>query len=193
MHLFPFIAAFLIVGLAELGDKTQFLTIALASKYPMEKVLYGVVAASGISMLLAVLIGGFVHRLIPGLLISVLAGGFFIIYGLTMILPIKPIEQPSETKAIVSKDPFMIVFSSLFIAELGDKTQLATLALAAKYSSLLLVWAGATLGMIVVNLFGIVIGNFIANYLPEKTANFLAGCIFILFGAITFLGILLKV
>lgn len=193
MHFIPLLATFLIIGLAELGDKTQFLTIALASKYPMEKVLYGVVAASAVSMFIAVLLGGIVHRLIPPLLISVLAGAFFIIYGLIMIAPIKPNEEPGETKPIISKDPFMIVFSSLFLAELGDKTQLATFALAAKYSSPALVWTGATLGMIVVNLFGIVIGNFISNYLPEKAANILAGCIFIAFGAITFLTVLLKV
>jgi len=192
MNFLPLISTFLMIGLAELGDKTQLLTIALASKYPFEKVLYGVMAASGTAMLIAVLLGGIIHRMIPALLISVLAAAFFIIYGLIMIVPIKPEEEPTENKWF-GKNPFLIVFGSLFFAELGDKTQLATLALAAKYSSPLMVWAGATLGMIVVNLFGIVIGNFISNYLPEKTANFIAGCIFIIFGAVTFITILLKV
>lgn len=192
MQLLPFVSTFLMVGLAELADKTQLLTIALASKYPMEKVLYGVIAGASASMLLAVMLGGLIHQLIPPILISVLAGAFFIIYGLMMIVPVKGEEEYKESR-IFGSNPFLIVFGSIFLAELGDKTQLATLALSAKYSSPLMVWAGATLGMIVVNLFGIVIGNVISNYLPEKTSNFIAGCIFIAFGAITFLSILFKV
>jgi len=192
MNLVPFLASFLIIGLAELGDKTQLLTIALASKFPMDKVIYGVVSASSALMLLAVLLGQSIHRIIPPLLISVLASAFFIIYGLSIVAPIKKGEDKKSEKIIDSKSIFFTVFGSFFIAELGDKTQLATFALAAKYNNPLQVWFGATLAMIVINLFGIAIGNVVRNYLPEKTANYLSGVIFIIFGVIMFLGLILK-
>jgi putative Ca2+/H+ antiporter (TMEM165/GDT1 family) len=187
----PLIAAFLIIGIAELGDKTQLLTIALASKYPIEKVIYGVVSATAALMLIAVFLGEIIQNFVPRLFISILAGAFFIIYGLMMIKPVGEEKEESE-RAIKAKDPFWAVFSALFLAELGDKTQLATFALAAKYGTPIQVWIGATLGMATVNLFGIVIGNVLKNYLPEKIITYISGGIFILFGLITFLSIILK-
>jgi len=136
-----------------------------------------------------------IHKIIPMIFISILAGAFFILYGLIMISPIKKEEEEAKgkEKIIKSKDPFWIVFGSFFLAELGDKTQLATFALTAKYSSPLQVWLGATLGMVLVNLFGIVIGNVLRNYLPERMINYISGGIFILFGVLTFLSIVYKI
>ena len=188
---FPLLNSFLIIFLAELGDKTQLLTIALASKYPIEKVIYGVVSATAALMLIAVFLGEIIQNFVPRLFISILAGAFFIIYGLMMIKPVGEEKEESE-RAIKAKDPFWAVFSALFLAELGDKTQLATFALAAKYGTPIQVWIGATLGMATVNLFGIVIGNVLKNYLPEKIITYISGGIFILFGLITFLSIILK-
>lgn len=192
MNLVPLFTAFIIIGLAELGDKTQLLTIALASKYPIEKVIGGVFCATAALMLIAVFLGEIIQNLIPRLFISILAGAFFIIYGLMMIKPIKEEQAPSE-KSFRSRDAFFAVFGSLFLAELGDKTQLATFAIAAKYGSPVQVWIGATLGMAMVNLFGIVIGNVLKNYLPEKIISYISGGIFILFGALTFLNIIFKI
>lgn len=193
--LIPLFASFFIIGLAELGDKTQLLVITLASKFPMDKVIYGVAASTATLMLIAVLVGEAIQRLIPPLLIGVLAGGFFIIYGLNMILPAreKNKEEEKEDASVKGKGAFWTVFISLFMAELGDKTQLATFAIAAKYTAPVQVWVGATLGMITVNLFGIVIGNILRNYLPEEKMNYAAGVVFIVFGIITFLGMVLKV
>ena len=195
MNLTPLIASFLIVGLAELGDKSQLLTMALAAKYPIEKVIYGIFSATATLMLIAVLLGGIIQRMVPALFISILAGAFFIIYGLIIIAPIKKEEEKKEEseKAIRSRDPFWIVFGSFFLAEIGDKTQLATFALTAKYGTPVQIWIGATLGMVLVNLFGLVIGNVLKNYLPEKIINYLSGGVFIVFGALTFLSILLKI
>jgi putative Ca2+/H+ antiporter (TMEM165/GDT1 family) len=194
MNLTPLIASFLIVGLAELGDKSQLLTMAFAAKYPMEKVIYGIFSATAALMLIAVLVGGMIQRMVPALFISILAGAFFIIYGLIIIAPIKKEEKKEESeKAIRSKDPFWIVFGSFFLAEIGDKTQLATFAMTAKYGTPVQIWIGATLGMVTVNLFGLVIGNVLKNYLPEKIINYLSGGVFIVFGALTFLSIFLKI
>jgi putative Ca2+/H+ antiporter (TMEM165/GDT1 family) len=196
MNPIPLIASFLIIGLAEMGDKTQILTMALAARYPMEKVIYGVFSATAALMLIAVLVGGIIQKIIPTIFISILAGAFFIIYGLIIIAPIKKKEEDKgegENRIIQTKDPFWIVFGSFFLAELGDKTQLAAFAMTAKYGTPVQIWIGATAGMVLVNLFGIVIGNVLKNYLPEKIINYLSGGIFILFGVITFLGILFKI
>lgn len=195
MHLTPLIVSFLLIGIAELGDKTQLLTLALAAKYPMEKVIYGIFSATAALMLIAVLVGEVIQKLIPMIFISILAGAFFIIYGLIIIAPITRSEEKegAGSSAIRSSDPFWIVFGSFFLAEIGDKTQLATFAMTAKYGSPIQIWIGATLGMVVVNLFGILIGNVLRNYLPEKAINYLTGGLFIIFGALTFLSIIFKV
>jgi putative Ca2+/H+ antiporter (TMEM165/GDT1 family) len=195
MHFMPLIVSFLVIAIAELGDKTQLLTLALAAKYPMEKVIYGIFSATAALMLIAVLVGGIIQRLVPMIFISILAGAFFIIYGLIIIAPTnkKEEEKKESEKAIRSKDPFWIVFGSFFLAEIGDKTQLATFAMTAKYGTPIQIWIGATLGMVVVNLFGLLIGNVLKNYLPEKAINYLSGGVFIIFGVLTFLSILLKI
>lgn len=191
MNFTPLIAAFLIVGIAELGDKSQLLTIAFASKYPMEKVIYGIVSATSALMLIAVFFGEIITNIIPKLFIAILAGAFFLIYGLMIIKPIKEEEEKTE-KSVRSKDPFWAVFGSFFLAEAGDKTQLATFALAAKYGAPVQVWIGATLGMVTMNLFGLLIGNVMKNYLPMRIINYISGGIFILFGLVTFLSIVLR-
>lgn len=194
MNLFPFIASLFIIGIAELGDKTQLLTLSLAAKYPMEKVIYGISSAAALLMFIAVILGKVLQRLIPPLLISILAGAFFIIYGLTIVAPI-PLEkgkEKSKEPSVASKDPFWIVFGSFFLAEIGDKTQLAAFALAAKYRAPVQVWLGATLALIIINLFGLLIGNMLKNYLPERVINYLTGVVFIVIGAFIFLGSVLK-
>ena len=188
----PFFASLFIIGLAELGDKTQLFPITLASKYPIEKVIYGVFSATAALMLIAVFAGELIQEYISKLLISILAGAFFIIYGLMIIRPVRE-EKEHEEKEIKSKNPFWAVFGSFFLAELGDKTQLATFALAAKYGAPIQVWIGATAGMAIVNLLGIAIGNIIKKFLHEKIINYVSGGIFIIFGLITFLSIFSKV
>lgn len=196
MHfIVPLIISFLIITIAELGDKTQILTLALAAKYPMEKVIYGITCASALLMFIAVLLGGIIHKFVPMIFISILAGAFFIIYGLMLIAPIAKAEEKKEVgkPTIRSNDPFWIVFGSFFLAEIGDKTQLATFALTAKYNAPVQVWIGATLGLVLVNLFGIVIGNVLKNYMPERIVNYLSGVVFILFGAVTFLSLIFRI
>ena len=194
MGIMPLFASFLVICIAEFGDKTQLLTMSLAAKYPMEKVIGGIFSATALLMLIAVLAGGLIQKFIPMIFISILAGAYFIIYGLIIIAPATKEEkkEPGES-AIGSKDPFWIVFASFFLAEIGDKTQIAAFALTAKYGSPVQIWIGATLGMIVANLFGIAIGNALRSYLPEKIINYMTGIIFIIFGAITFLSMIIKV
>lgn len=192
MHLlFPLLVSFIVVGMAEMGDRTQILTITLASRFPMDKVLYGIFSATAAIMLIAVFLGVFVQKFIPSIFITILAGAFFIIYGLTMLMP-NAEEREKEEKIRKAKGQFWTIFGSFFFAEIGDKTQLAAMALTAKFGSPAMVWLGATLGMMTANVFGIVIANILRNYLPERILIKASGLIFIIFGVITFLGVIFR-
>jgi putative Ca2+/H+ antiporter (TMEM165/GDT1 family) len=144
----PFFDTLLVVGLAELGDKTQLLTFGLATRYSFWSVISAVSVATGLLMAMAVIFGEIINRFIPDFYILLLAGLFFLGFGLYTIFSR---DETVATGAIGGKNPFIIIFAGFFLAELGDKSQLATLAFSAEYGAPLLVWLGATLGMIGVN------------------------------------------
>ena len=132
-------------------------------------------------MLLPVAFGGFLKLLIPILYIQTLAGVLFILFGVWIFFS-KEEEGEGHTPRF---NPFWTVFSAFFIAEFGDKTQLATVALAIKFGSFWQVWLGATLGMAVANGVGVVIGSRMKSNLPRETIEKVASLIFILFGILT--------
>jgi putative Ca2+/H+ antiporter (TMEM165/GDT1 family) len=173
-----FLTTFIVVGLAELGDKTQLLTIALATRYPPLTVILGVSAATAILMLIAVAAGQFVYHLIPLRAVYLFAGCFFILFGIWIILQ----EEGEEKEREVQAHPFVAVFSAFLLAEFGDKTQLATIPLAAATPAPFWVWAGATLGMVTVNSLGIFFGRLLEQKLPENYVKKIAAALFALFG-----------
>lgn len=183
-ELLPFWAALSVIGLAELGDKTQLLSFGFAAKYPVWEVISAVSAASALLMALAVIFGGLLNRFIPLNVLTILAGGFFILFGIiTLVQKEKEEEIGSDNK----KNPFLIVFTGFLLAELGDKTQLATLAISAQYGSPVLVWLGATLAMIAVNCLGIAAGGWIRKHIPAFYLRLVSASVFIIFGILTLL------
>ena len=182
MNIGPFITTLLIIAAAELGDKTQLLTLGFATKYPRWKVLSAVSLASAVLMALAVMFGKAITLYLPSFYIQLAAGIIFIGFGLWAISG-KEEEEKGEAKKNLS--PFLIIFSSFFLAELGDKTQLATFVLSAKYGNPFGVWLGATLGMIGINAIAVFAGYWIKNLVSEKTIKWVGALIFILFGIIT--------
>jgi putative Ca2+/H+ antiporter (TMEM165/GDT1 family) len=175
----PLFAALLVIGLAELGDKTQLLTFGFATRYPFWQVMAAVAAATGLLMALAVLFGGVVNRFIPDFYVQLLAGLLFILFGLLILLGK---EEEKEKEKEEGGNPFGIVFAAFFLAELGDKTQLATLTLSAKYGAPLLVWLGATLAMIGVNTVSVLAGGWTRKFIPESWLKFVGAAVFIIFG-----------
>jgi len=185
MDILPFLSTFVIIAIAELGDKTQLLTMAFATRYRARDVLASVLAASALLMLAAVFIGKALYVILPITYIQFLAGVLFILFGI-WILFFDEEEEVLESHS--GKTPFLTVFGAFILAETGDKTQLAALALAVKYNSLFEVWAGATLGMFIANSIGIIAGNKIKGKLPEKLIKRAAALLFLIFGAVTLLG-----
>ncbi len=172
------LASFLLVVLAEMGDKTQLLAMAFAVRYPWPTVLAGVFAATIVNHLLAVEAGNYLTRVVPLQYIQVAAAASFIVFGLWTLHGDK---LAGEADA-VRRSPFWTVAIAFFFAEMGDKTQLATLALAARYQTVVPVWLGTTAGMMVADGLGIIVGVVMGRRIPERLVKWGAALIFIAFG-----------
>ena len=187
MELLPLLSTFTIIAIAELGDKTQLLTMAFATRYRARDVLASVLAASAFLMLIAVFVGRVLSEVIPTSYVQLIAGFLFLLFAFWILFSD---DEEEEDENHQGKTPFLTVFGAFILAETGDKTQLAALALAVKYNALFEVWAGATLGMFVANSIGIAAGNRIRAKFPEKLIKRAAAALFFLFGAVTLYGAL---
>lgn len=173
-----FLASCLLVLLAEMGDKTQLLAMAFAVRYPWTTVLAGVFAATVLNHLLAVEAGNYLTRVVPLQYIQVAAAVSFVVFG---IWTLRGDELAGEADNI-RRSPFWTVATAFFLAEMGDKTQLATLALAARYQTVVPVWLGTTAGMMVADGLGIIVGVVLGRRIPERLVKWGAALVFIVFG-----------
>ncbi len=173
-----FLTSLMFVVLAEMGDKTQLLAMAFATRFKASTVLWGVFAATAANHLFAVEVGTWLTNFIPLSYIQIAAATSFILFGLWTI---RGDELGDEDKRF-SFSPFWTVAIAFFIAEMGDKTQLATVALAAKYQTVLPVWFGTTTGMMIADAFGIGVGIVLGKRIPDRIVKWGAAAIFILFG-----------
>lgn len=174
-----FIASFVFVVLAEMGDKTQLLAMAFAARYSAYKVLLAVFIATLINHGLAVAAGRFLTTVIPMDIISFAAAFSFIVFGLWTI---RGDKLKGEDKKESGFGPVATVAVAFFLAEMGDKTQLATISLAVKYQSMINVLMGTTLGMVIADAIGIIVGVVMRRHIPEKIIKWVSASIFILFG-----------
>ncbi len=174
-----FIASFLFVFLAEMGDKTQLLSMAFAAKFSAVKVLIAVFLATLLNHALAVALGHFLASVIPMAVISFLASLSFIIFGLWIL-------RGDKLKGVDKKEsrlgPILTVGIAFFLAEMGDKTQLATISLAVEYQNMLGVLMATTLAMVTADAIGIIIGIVMRKHLPEKAIKWFSALLFVLFG-----------
>ncbi|MDR0839459.1 MAG: TMEM165/GDT1 family protein [Oscillospiraceae bacterium] len=181
------IAAFLFaagtVVLAEMGDKTQLLAMAFAAKYKASKVMLGVFIATVLNHALAVAVGTLITRFAAlQLWIQGLAALSFIFFGLWTIRGDKLDGEENKTTRF---GPVLTVAVAFFIAEMGDKTQLATIAVATKFPGHpVAVLAGTTVGMLVADGLGILVGTVLRKRIPERTVKLISAGVFVLFGFI---------
>ncbi|MDD5130165.1 MAG: TMEM165/GDT1 family protein [Candidatus Omnitrophica bacterium] len=173
-----FIASFIFVVLAEMGDKTQLLAMAFATRYSAGKVLVAVFLATILNHAFAVVAGYFLTTVISMDVISFIAAFSFIIFGLWTIKGDKLKEDKKESRF----GPIVTVGVAFFLAEMGDKTQLATVSLAIEYRNMVNVLMGTTLGMVIADAIGIVIGIVLRKHIPEKAIKWGSAVIFVLFG-----------
>lgn len=174
-----FWASLVVVFLMELGDKTQLVALSLATRYKAGTVLLGILVATLCVHLISVGIGGAVGGLLPADWTAFLAGLAFIGFGLWTLRGDELCESDSCRKA---RSPFWVVAITFFIAELGDKTMLGTVTMAAE-RSLLWVWLGSSLGMVVSDGLAILVGSVMGAKLPERTVKTIAATLFFGYGA----------
>lgn len=173
-----FLTSLAIVVLAEMGDKTQLLAMAFATRYRWQTVMWGVLVATAANHLFAVYVGNYLTVIVPLVYIKIGAAASFILFGLWTI---RGDELHGEDKHF-RFNPFWTVAVAFFLAEMGDKTQLATVALAADFNTVIPVWSGTTGGMMIADAVGIVIGIVLNKKIPEKRIKWVAALVFIAFG-----------
>jgi len=173
-----FLTSLTVVVLAELGDKTQLLAMAFATRYRWQTVMWGVFAATAANHLLAVFVGNYLTNIIPIEYIRIVAAVSFILFGLWTIRGDTLGDEADKYKY----NPFWTVVIAFFIAEMGDKTQLATVVLAARFNTIIPVWLGTTTGMMIADAIGIIIGIVLHKRIPEKMIKWFAALVFIAFG-----------
>jgi len=176
-----FLASFLFVVLAEMGDKTQLLAMAFATRYPAYKVLIAVFIATLVNHAIAVAVEHFLTVIIPLEIISLIASVSFIGFGLWTIRGDR-LEGEADRKSRFG--PIVTVAIAFFLAEMGDKTQLATISLAVEYREMAYVLMGTTLGMVVADAIGIGVGVVMQKHIPEKIIKWVAAAVFAAFGFI---------
>lgn len=169
------------ITLAEMGDKTQLLAMAFAVRFKFWKVIAGIFLATVLNHAMAVALGSFLtqYKAID-IAIQSVAALSFILFGLWTIHGDK-LEGEQDRKSRFG--PLMTVAVAFFLAEMGDKTQLTTLALSAKYPDVpALVLAGTTTGMLIADGFGIVFGVLMCRRIPERKVKIVSAAVFVLFG-----------
>lgn len=179
---------FVTIGLAELGDKTQLLVLSMAMKGKFWVVLGGALSAFLLLTVLAATLGSLLASVLPLEYVETGAAIVFILLGLWMLY--KTLRKEEEEEENAGNMSFWSVFSLMFIAELGDKTQIATLGMAARFPSFpIMVFLGSFLGLALVTLIGIIIGRTAAEHIPRKLISLIASVFFIAFGILSLLNI----
>ena len=174
-----------IVALAEIGDKTQLLAFILATKFrrPLPIVL-GILVATLVNHGFAGAVGSWITSLLgPETLRWVLGISFLAMAGWTLI----PDEFDEDDAKLARLGVFGTTLVAFFLAEMGDKTQVATVALAAQYQSLFYVVTGTTLGMMIANVPAVIMGDRIAGKMPICLVHRIAAGIFAVLGVATLL------
>jgi putative Ca2+/H+ antiporter (TMEM165/GDT1 family) len=174
-------SAFVLLFLAELGDKTQLMTMTLAHRYPVKPVIAGVLTAFFLLNLLAVLVGAALYRYLPQQLVLLVAAILFIYFAWQSWCEAASTEAEEEN-ITSQRNAFTSSFILIFIAELGDKTQLALIALVAGTGSLWSVFVGGTLALWSVSVIGVVVGSTLLRKFPRHWMHRVAALLFALFG-----------
>nr|WP_315204058.1 TMEM165/GDT1 family protein [uncultured Albidiferax sp.] len=175
-----------IVALAEIGDKTQLLAFILAAKFKKPwPIIAGILVATIANHAFAGAVGSWITSVVgPETLRWVLGISFIGMAAWTLV----PDKFEEEDAKLARYGVFGTTLIAFFLAEMGDKTQFATIALAAKYHDFVAVVAGTTLGMMLANVPAVLLGHKIAERMPTKIVHRIAAAIFLVMGVLTLLG-----
>ncbi|MEY3666093.1 MAG: hypothetical protein RLZZ153_2275 [Pseudomonadota bacterium] len=176
-----------VVALAEIGDKTQLLAFILAARFKKPvPIILGILLATIINHGLAGALGAWITANISPEILRWVLGLSFIGMAIWTLIPDKIEEE--ETQIAQKFGVFGATLVTFFLAEMGDKTQIATVAMAAHYAAPLMVVIGTTLGMLIADVPAVFVGDKLANKIPMKLVHAIAAAIFASLGVATLLG-----
>jgi len=176
-----------VVALAEMGDKTQLLSLMLAARYPKQAlaIIAGILIATMANHAFAALLGHWLMTLVSPDVMRWILGASFLGIGLWLLVP-DHIDDAADSKVVDRAwQVFMLTVVLFFLAEMGDKTQIATIALGARYEDVLAVTIGTTLGMMLANAPAVWIGQKFTQRMPIKWVHAVAAVTFIAIGVAT--------
>ena len=176
-----------VVALAEMGDKTQLLSLMLAARYPKQAlaIIGGIFIATIANHACAALLGHWLTTFMSPDLLKWILGLSFLGIGLWLLVPDHIDDAAGSKVADRAFQVFMLTVGLFFLAEMGDKTQIATIALGAKYSDVFSVTVGTTLGMMLANAPAVWIGQKFTNRMPIQWVHAVAAVTFIAIGIAT--------
>lgn len=177
-----------IVALAEIGDKTQLLALVLAAKYRKPvPIIFGILIATLVNHAVAGYVGAWVASAVGAELMRWILGVSLLAMAAWMLVP-DTLNDDKRAKS-ARYGVFLTTFLAFFVVEIGDKTQIATVVLAAEYSSLVAVVGGTTFGMMLANVPAVLLGEVAAKKLPMRLVHGVAAAIFALLGVLVLLGV----
>lgn len=172
--------AFFFVFMAEMGDKTQLMTLTFATRYRARTVLAAVLIATLVIHLFSVSLGEIIGLALPLFWINLLAGIIFVCFGLWTLRQEETVNERSPSRDRFG--PLITVAATFFLAEIGDRTMLATVMIATRERSFFSVWFGSTAGMALANGLAIMVGRLLGKRLPEKLLHYGTALIFVISG-----------
>jgi Ca2+/H+ antiporter, TMEM165/GDT1 family len=175
-----FLTSTAVVALAEIGDKTQLLAIVLSTRFKRPwPIIGGILGATLVNHFLSALVGAEVASVLDGLWFRYLVAASFIAMGLWTLVPDK-LDTVEEKPARFGA--FLTTLIAFFLVEMGDKTQIATVALGARFHAVLPVTAGTTVGMMLANVPAVFLGNALIRKVPLQAVRIVAALLFLVIG-----------
>jgi Ca2+/H+ antiporter, TMEM165/GDT1 family len=182
-----FLVSIASIALGELGDKTQLLALILATQLRRPSaILLGILVATLANHWLAALLGRWAGTILNPQLLRWVLGVSFLVLAAWVLVPDKAEQAPPARS---DYGAFLVTLWAFFLAEIGDKTQIVALALAAKYRDLLAVVAGTTVGMMLVNVPTVLLAERLTRVVPLRWIRALAALVYALLGVLTLLGV----
>lgn len=177
-----------VIALAEIGDKTQLLAFLLATRFKKPiPIIIGITLATLINHGLAGAVGGWITANVAQSTLRWVLGASFIAMAVWTLIPDK--IEDEETQLATKLGVFGATFVTFFLAEMGDKTQIATVAMSAHYNDVLMVVAGTTLGMLIADVPAVFAGDKLAEKIPMKLVHRIAAAMFAALGVATLFGV----
>jgi putative Ca2+/H+ antiporter (TMEM165/GDT1 family) len=177
-----------VVFLAELGDKSQLIALTFATRGRPLAVLGGIAVACALLQAMAVGVGAVVREALPGRTVELVGGLAFFVFAVLALRGDDDDEVDASRAPRTAMSIAVAAGTAFFLAELGDKTQLATLTLASKNGAIG-TWLGATVGEVGADALAVLVGARLGSRLPQRTMRYVSAAAFAVFGALLLLGI----